>query len=518
MDSNLNPQPSPAPVAPTPAPAPTAPSTPEPTLTPIQGAPTSPSAAPTDSARKSSPKRLILFIILALAVILGIVFIIKIFGGGNEEAKKEAELIDLTYDESILLAVRKDDKYGYINLKGEMVIEPKYRSASDFIGDYAVARRDEDGFDIVIDKKGEEKLVAESRYATFGYDAENGLWYTTNHVYDKKLKRLAADNITLEYKDGYVIWGNSETGETGIMNAKGKITYTHQPADSSVSTSYAVSDVDANLANTYCIVKDYTEKKSTYGIINCDNGKEIVAMQDQYIGDEDNNHFQFYDGDYERVRSIYIQNDKIVIDTPHELSIRHYDTYAAIYDYDASYDERTSYIAYDAEAPQKDRPSGLDEDEDSELSEWESTTGLTVFSCNKGYGLMSGEKVSVPCEYDSITPPDAILYKYLKKKGKDYLFATKEDKIYIITSTGKQVAELNGSHLKTVTTSTFIQYTDNESEQTVLYNLLTGKSVTLEDKDVSSYINLYPLYATVRIGDKTTYFNKDLDAFYEYER
>jgi hypothetical protein len=131
---------------------------------------------------------------------------------------------------------------------------------------------------------------------------------------------------------------------------------------------------------------------------------------------------------------------------------------------------------------------------------------------------MNGDKVSVACEYDSITPPDSILYKYLKKKGKDYIFATKDDKILIITSKGKQIAELNGTRLKLDDTSTFIYYTDNDSKQTVLYNLLTNKSIAIEDKDVNSYINLYPLYATVRIGDKTTYFNKDLTAIYEFER
>ena len=514
MEPNLNPLPQqdPAPIAPTTPPAP------QPTPEPI--AP-QPNPQPTTESRKGSSKRLFIFIGAGLALILGIFLIIKFFGGGgSEEAKKEVELINTTYDENILLAVKKDDKYGYINLKGEFVIEPQFYSASNFIGDYAVVRAGDDNKSSIIDRKGEIKLTNESKYDSYDYDAENGLWYDRTNVYDKKLKRLADDKILLEYEDGYIVWTDAEAKKAGIMNAKGKIVYTLPETNLAPNLSLDVSDNDANLPNTYCILKDYSAEKSTYSIINCATGKVIIEPRQGLISDEDNNLFELHNSEYKLERTIYIQDDKIVIDTPHEISMTHYGTYAQIYDYDASYDDRISYIVYGADTTQKDPPASADNKDASDiaLSEWESATGLTIFSCNKGYGLMNGDKVSVACEYDSITPPDSILYKYLKKKGKDYIFATKDEKILIITSKGKQIAELNGTRLKLDDTSTFIYYTDNDSKQTILYNLLTNKSIAIEDKDVNSYINLYPLYATVRIGDKTTYFNKDLTAIYEFER
>ena len=111
--------------------------TPEPQTTPQVAATSRAAAAPT-AAKKPLPKKFILIgaIVCAaiLLVILGFIFIPKLF------RSDDAKLADEIFSENVLIAVKQDDKYGFINLSGKMVIQPQFESASDFLGDKAVVK------------------------------------------------------------------------------------------------------------------------------------------------------------------------------------------------------------------------------------------------------------------------------------------------------------------------------------------------------------------------------------------
>ena len=498
---------------PMPAQAATVPEAPE-----TPAAPIAPQAsavpAPEKGPKKPFPKKIAIFAGIGVVAIIAIFALVKLIGGGSGSKNS---LLSVIYDENILIPIRKDGKYGYINLKGQEVIAPQFTSADTFTGNYAEVGLDDDRHTrALIDKKGEVKLKAELS-SGFNYDAENDIWYSYENVYNGKLERLADDNVVLEYKNGFISWSDAENKKYGIMNTKGKITYTYTAENDDDHAYFVASEVSEDLKDTYCIVHHYTNiDRAQSAIVNCDSGKVIVDFQSDFISDEDDNVFEFNDKDYNTTRMIYIQGDKILYDTPHDIDVIFYGSYAKIYDNDEKeYDKRTKYLIL-ASGEVQDKAPTTDTDPDINLSEWEKTTGFRKISCSNGYGLNKGDKAVIPCEWKNLNNPDMTLSDFLSSKGKEYVIAQKDNKSYVLNANnGKVVKEFNCNRFTFNDTSTFAYCSDNDSNKIHIYNLLTGATIDLDQPDGINYpIDTYPMYLTFETSDSFVYYNKDLKEFY----
>ena len=483
--------------------------------TPATPNPTQPTAMPTTKGpKKPFPKKIAIFAGIGIVAIIAIFALVKLLGG-NSGSKNP--LLSVIYDENILIPIRKDGKYGYIDLNGKEVIAPQFSSAGTFSGNYAQVGLDDDRHTrALIDKKGEIKLKAELS-SGFTYDAENDIWYSYENVYNGKLERLAADNVVLDYKNGYISWSDAENKKYGIMNTKGKITYTYTAESDDDRAYITASEISAGLKDAYCIVHHYTDINETKSaIVNCDSGKVIVDFQSDRISDEEDNVFEFNDKDYNTTRMIYIQGDKILYDTPHDIDFSFYGNYAKIYDNDEKdYDKRTKYLILASGEVQDEAPS-TDVDPNINLTEWEKATDFRKISCSSGYGLNKGDKVVIPCEWSNLNNPDMTLSDFLSSKGKDYVIAQKDNKSYVLNANnGKTIKEFNCNRIAFNDTSTFTYCSDNDSNTIHLYNLLTGASLDLEQPDGINYpVDTYPMYLTFETKDSFVYYNKNLKEFY----
>ncbi len=151
------------------------------------------------------------------------------------EAVKGKEIVKAAanYSDGMLLVATEDDKYGYVNTSGKVVIEPKYDMAASFSDGYAVAyvRGDENTDDkyYIIDKKGNETALRN------GLRPQNAIFndgYLT--VYDSNDHVLfistSGDEVKLPAKvqrayefDGKTFIYVSEDNQCGLMNVDGDV-------------------------------------------------------------------------------------------------------------------------------------------------------------------------------------------------------------------------------------------------------------------------------------------------------
>lgn len=448
----------------------------------------------------------ITLIATSIIILLGISFLILKKG-------KKGNFNYAIFDQNKPIIIKKDGKYGYINTSGKVIVEPKYEDVRNFNGNYAIVYemvKTDDGekkLCKIIDKNGKVKITPqEDGYCSIEYISDYNIYIINNKLYDSNLRKLSSDDKYVEYnKAGYLSWFSEEKRTAGIMTTSGKIPYTFKYtgdyADKSYEFEFRVSDIDDSLNSRYCVSRPY------YGysaIVNCDSGKIVVESKEDYYLDDDDNIFSFYtDGKYDKKIYFYIQNNKIVYKDSNE--IRYYSAgYLRINDNDnyKYYDIKTGSITDEI-------PSKLDS-----LSDLELMTGYSKFSCDNGYGLMQNGKVLLPCQWDRIDFFDTSLYQYLKSLGKNYIIVKKDSKSFIFDlKNNKTIYEINSSYVTSYTDSTFISYTD-ENRNRVIYNLLTGKSITITTDD--SY-NIYSNYIKVKHDKKYDYYNTNLKLIYTSE-
>lgn len=451
--------------------------------------------------RKFNYKLLIIFAVVIILVIASYLLFIK------KSKDKSTTDISAIFDPDQPIVVKKGKKYGYIDIEGNILIEPKYDNASSFNGNYAIVAFN-DTYQ-VIDRKGEMKI--ETSYLTdIKYVSDYKVWIIKNKLYDSDLKQLTEDDVTVRYEDnGYLSWNNSN--QVGIMNTKGKITYTYNFKDGESYLGLTTSDTDDSLKNHYCRM-DLDNKK--YAIVNCDTGKVIYDYTDKYISGKGDNIYTIYaDNSFSSTSSvIYIQNDKIVYQSSNpEVELYYSNSYIIIEDESKSYDNRYSY--YDTKTDKILTTKPEDINKSSNVNEWETVTGFNIFNCSDGKGIMKNDKVHLTCQWSNIEYFDILLYQYLKSQGKNYIMAQKDNKSYIIDlKNAKTIIEFNTTNINDSDTSTFINYIDNDTKEKVVYNLLTGKTLTTNGKN---YVYMYPNYIIIEEGNKKSYYNTNFKLIYE---
>ncbi len=471
-------------------------------------------STPNNINNTKSKKKLLLFIIGGLLLIAIVLFVgYKFFENKNSD-------INVIFDDA-LIKVKKDDKYGYINSNGKFVLEPVYEVATDFQGNYAMVKTtvniEGTNREIyqLIDKKGNAKAQAE--YSTdIKYVSEYNIWIINDQLYNSSLKKISSDKVKVKYeKYGYLSWEDVDRKSAGIMDTSGKVTYTYKYQTGEDYFSITPSDTNSTLTERYCITNVDNEK---YAIVNCDTGKLVYDYTENYILDEDDNIFQVSKRDpWEFVTLMYVQNNEIAYQTNSKnVDLNYYSSgYVLIRDEDKDYSNRYSYLDVKTGNILSSQPSNNNSDVNINLNEWETLTGMTKKSCGNGYGLVKGEEEILPCEWYSIDYFGSLLYQYLTSKGKNYVMARKDDKTYIVDlKNGKTVAEFDSSYIYDDETSTFIYYKDSSTNEKIIYNLITGR--TLKTSDDNS-LNVYSNYITIKENNKKNYYNTNLKLIYSEE-
>ncbi len=477
--------------------------------------------APVQNNKKKLPVKEIAIIAVALVVIVALGYFVysKFFKGGDDAY---LEILD----QNKLIPIEENDLYGYIDTKGKVVITPQYSTAGTFYDGYAAVTKENEetnkGVVYIINEKGEVKAqTQEHSYISsylVEYVIEDKVWIVEGKLYDSKLKLVTAETVTVEYDDGIYTFYDAATNKYGIMNSKGKETYSY-PATGDEIVSISASEVSENLENQYCVIKvsSYDNNTDKYGIINCDTGKFVVALGNKYIDESDDNIFTVYDGDdywSNEETELYIQGDKILYQADAKDGDLYFDYesdgYLEIYDRTKSYSEgRYSYYIIATGTVTDDEP----ESSNSNLTEWEEETGITEFECSNGYGLMSDEKVSLTCEWDDIETLSVDVYNYTKAKAKKQVVLLERDSNVIVYDLKKNESlfTFNSSYVTDYSTSTFLKAKDSDTNEIVIYNLATNK---YQNFDSEAEVKVYSNYITVELDNKINYYNTKLENIY----
>lgn len=481
---------------------------------------------------KKRSKKLITLILLIVAII-----VIGIFGyfsfSGNSTKKEDLNSI---FNPNKPIVINENGKYGYINSEGKIIIEPKYNDAGKFYGDYAVVSIDNpnknDYYKTVyqiIDKKGNVKLTSNTN-SNPKYYSTYDVWVVDDVLYDSKFNRVLSKGITVNYIDyGYFAYSDTLKKESGIMTYKGKKVF--KTSESSVYVN--ISGNEYNKDELYAVV-------STYG----DNEKEVVVSlktgdilfksenaEDYYISAGENGVFYYYnhklDDGYKNGKFLFFINNKLAYQTSEvvdEVTVYDYKNQLLKIDYGDDYEtlgKSKSIYYYDVKnkkmLEQISSDLELESLEDLELKLLEQNYGFKKYSSSYKYGLKSGKKIIVPCEYDDIEYLDLNVFNYMKSNGKELVLLEKDKNTILYNlKNSKPITTFKATFTYNKDISTFIRlnvYAEDYSLKSfIIYNLLSGKSMEF-DKSYDESIESN--YITVSKDGKKIYYNTNFKKIYE---
>lgn len=172
-----------------------------------------------------------------------------------------------------LAKVKSNGKWGYIDIRGNFVIDPKYDEAGDFNGDYAIVKRKQEQF--LITKKGSKKTPPLPINETFQV-FDKGIAFVK---YNDSYSLLAEDltTIPLQFKDIRPI-------KEGAIYAKGSDDNLHF-LDSKGKIFISLPGFDA--AGDFSDGKAWVMKKGKYGYID-KNGILVIDTLFSYASDFSN--------------------------------------------------------------------------------------------------------------------------------------------------------------------------------------------------------------------------------------
>lgn len=183
---------------------------------------------------------IIVIIILILAIIGGVLFFVmkkpkennnqnqnNVVQEPEEKVKNLSKVMlqDEFFDTTNPIAIKINGKYGYIDSTGNLIIQPTYEYARDFIGKYALVQiqdeNDASGYKRItniIDRNGNIKMSLEDML----YDdtsAKYGVYAINGKLYDLELEQISEDDIIVNGsgKAGYYIY--QKGNKLGIINA-----------------------------------------------------------------------------------------------------------------------------------------------------------------------------------------------------------------------------------------------------------------------------------------------------------
>ena len=476
---------------------------------------------------KNNSKKIMLILLVLILIGIGIFIFFKFFRDSNSTVD-----LNSIFDPNKPIVVKNDGKYGYITSEGKTMIEPQYKSANDFYGNYAIVSIDNPDTSAynktlyqIIDKKGNVKLTSDS-YSGPKYYATYDIWVVDGVLYDSNLNRMLSEGINVEYIDyEYFEYTDSVKNESGIMTYKGKKIFT-MPG---TFISADISENEYNQEDLYASVKTYSDPEKEV-VISLKTGDILFTSEDAenyYISEEDNGIFYYYnhtlDDGYKNRKYLFFINNKLAYQTTEvvdDVEVYDYQNQILEIDYGYNYEtlgktQRRYYYDVKNKKMLTEKPSSSTTN--LELDLIEQAYGFKEYSNSGKYGLMSGNKVIVPCEYDDIEYLDINVFNYMKSKGKELVLLEKDKTLVLYNlKNSKTITTFNSSYIYDYDDSTFIKfslYAEDGYATTgyTVYNLLSGKSMNFEKNDE---ISIGSNYVTHKKDGKTTYYNTDFKQIY----
>ena len=480
-------------------------------------------AAPVNKPKLLQNKKLLIPIIAVAAVILLIVgfLVIKNLGGGTASEKSAVKIL---LDPKKPILVEKNGKYGFVSNKGKVLIEPTYKEATEFYGDYAVVKLDDPEYEYkyqIINKKGKYQLK-EDVFGQPEYLAEYGVWEIDSKLYNSKLKQMTKDDIYVSYiSDGYLSYSNYDQGRSGIMNTKGKSIWDWKEESFYGDISSSLYD-DKDL---YAAVKSYGDEEKEV-VVSLKKGKIVYELENykrDNISAEENGLFTIRDEDsYDTHTWLYFKDGKLKYELKDSKveDVEVYDNEKQIleiyYGYNDDYDRVYKY--YDVKAKEFiDDVSEKDDDNDEDLDMYELVYGFKPFESSDKYGIMAGDKILVTSKYDDVEFLSYTPFLYMKEfKNKELVLFEKDDKMVLLdVKKDKELQTFDASSATTYEGSSFIKlskYEDYDLKGYIVYNLISGEMKEFdEDTDLEFGSN----YFTEKKGSKELYYNTDIEQIYE---
>lgn len=481
---------------------------------------------PQNNFNTNNQKNYIKYIIIALVVLIIAIsgfFIIK----GLKSNKKVEQDLGYIFDANKPIKIQKDNKYGFITSEGEVMIEPQYKSANDFYGDYALVEIDNPDSDSflkstyqVIDQKGEVKITSDY-YSGISFISDYNLWLVDGKLYDGKFKQITGEEMSVSYLEyGYFKYTNYVKEESGIMNHNLKPVF-----------SWAGTTLDAKISSNdytdndyYALVESYEERAA---IVSLKSGEIIYNLEDvenERIRVESNNIFSIYNtDDYESYKFLYFRDGKLTyeISDIYDLNLNDYENKILEINYGYDYKELGKsqreyyYDLKDNKLLDKEPTSNSNKTSESSLKE--TMYGYRDYSCSSKDGLIAGENIVIPCEYDDISFLGINLFNYIKQEKKQELILLEKGKETVLMNLKNKetVATFPTSYIDHNANSTFIKYSvygdSYQVDSYVVYNLLTGQTMSF-DKDSS--IQTYSNYFIVTKNKQKLYYNTNFKQIY----
>lgn len=464
-----------------------------------------------EESNRTKNTKLIIFIIIGILFLGVIIFIgFKIFNKNNKSDINGVGFLN----ESNLIAVKKNGKYGYINTDGKFVTEAKYDELSEFYGDYGIGKiKDSTGFlsDVLIDKTGKEKITFNNSVTDMKYLSTTGGWLINGQIYDSNLKVISPDGITVSPGKDTKYFSFNSNGEIGIIDASGKIKYKSKLRDDQYFITLEVSKVEFKTNNVYCSIGDYSYSK----IVNCESGK-VIYEDNVHISAENNNVFSTYpDNTY-----MYIQNDQILYKSTYEIDAEYNNSSPNTITIDDRRNSKTDDYYYIDIKTGKFVSNQETQSDIVTKDPWEEYTGYKLDRCSNKYGISKSNTIIIPCEWDKIEFIDLQTYKYLESKGKKYVIATSsKNKSYLLElEKGKIVHDFkinpynkNYSYMDIIPTMFILDASGGEK---YIYSLLNNKEKKIDNNTlVKRYFN----YFTETKDGKVKYYNTDMKLIYTEE-
>lgn len=435
--------------------------------------------------------------LLFITLILLILFML-IFTKRNSISKSE-----LRIDENSLILIKENDKYGFINTNGKTIISPKYDKADIFIGNYAKVLDDETY--VLIDKNGKE-LFKSKNSNDIEYIKDYNVWLILENLYDSNMNKLNSKNTMIKYIDkGYFKWINENNKKAGIMNYKGKVTYTYNLSKDEKNFSFNEIGYENEFDKDkyYCIISVDNTK---YGIVNCNTGKIVYDFTENNISKKISSCFEIKNiKNYSFIERIIVANNKVVYKTKENNEIIYnYDYYFNIY----NPQKRNNYYISKIDGKEYSTEPQIGKKIETK-TELEKLLKIEKVSCDDGYGLKIDNKLKLKCKYKELLYFPEDVMKYLSYKNKNYIVVFDDKYSLINYKTGKIITTFDTDRLVLLDNSLFIEYTNNDKKY--VYSLLKNKTLeyNLDDK-----IALYSNYYTVKKDNSLEYYNIDMKKIY----
>ena len=495
------------------------------------------SEAQTDKKSKKSFKIILpLALVLTAGIIAAIVLTLP---------KKEKRTISVSgdYDKDVLVPTHVDGKFGYIDLGGNMIIEPKFDYATVFRNNkYAVAYVDDFSRRVIINRNGD--IVRDSKDEVLWYYDKLDLWLLDDDIYDGDLNfigKSAYDNnfdLIILQKDG-----DPQNHYTAYVPGK-KEAYT---IDTNNTDLQITGEVNTPSGQKYCALTTTPDDPNTTDIdetiskiINCNTGETILDNINQRLSDDHNVAFIF--NDYKTTHGYYIVNNNQVVAREEALSdnssefefatvmnsptVGYYieATLGKVDSYTGEEVATENYYIYSTNEFTETKPQTF-ADLNPGYHDSENPLGLDIL--NENYiviendegrqGLRKGNEIIIDCDYDSIS-----FYSNWKREDNDLVAANKDQTLSILdANTGEVIATLTNKEYVGYSTDirTFIY--EKNGDYYHIINPETRKQATIysPSKSTLKYVDWISYSSDwIRIYNAETdnydYYNKNLELFY----